>query len=147
MLKDGLTNVQSIIEGLQKEKSDLQSYIIELDSDLSEISGRVDALNERIEDKEKDIEVTSGELAEAEETAKEQYELMKKRVKFMYERGGKNSLEMLLDSESFTDFLNKAEYIGKITAFDKRLLDRFIETEEAVAEKKAELEEENRSCT
>ncbi len=144
VLKDGLTNVQSIIEGLQKEKSDLQSYITELDSDLSEISGRVDALNERIEDKEKDIEVTSGELAEAEETAKEQYELMKKRVKFMYERGGKNSLEMLLDSESFTDFLNKAEYIGKITAFDKRLLDRFIETEEAVAEKKAELEKENR---
>ena len=143
VLKNGLTNVQSIIEGLQKEKSDLQSYITELDSDLSEINDRVDELTGRIEDKERDIEITSGELAEAEKTAKEQYELMKKRVKFMYERGGKSSLEMLLDSESFTDFLNKAEYIGKITAFDKRLLDRFIETEEAVAEKKAELEEEN----
>ena len=142
-LKSGLTNVQSLIESLEKEKNDLQGYITELDADLAVINDKVDDLTVQIGNKEQEIEVKTEELAEAEETERHQYELMKKRVKFMYERGGKSSIEMLLDSDSFTEFLNKAEFIGKITAYDRRLLDKYIASKEAVADKKAELEKEN----
>ncbi|HAG70535.1 MAG TPA: peptidase M23 [Lachnospiraceae bacterium] len=143
-LKSGLTNVQSLIESLEQEKSDLQGYITELDSDLAVINDKVDMLTAQIGEKEQQIILKNEELEEAERVEKKQYELMKKRVKFMYERGGKSSIEMLLDSESFTEFLNKAEFIGKITAYDRRMLDKYIEAEKAVAQKKAELEDENR---
>ncbi len=143
-LKSGLTNVQSLIESLEQEKNDLLGYITELDSDLSVIDEKIDDLTVQIGLKEQEIEQKNIELAEAEETEREQYELMKKRVKFMYEKGGKSSIEMLLDSGSFTEFLNKAEFIGKVTAYDRRMLDKYIEAEQAVADKKAELEEQNR---
>ncbi|MCR4656294.1 MAG: peptidoglycan DD-metalloendopeptidase family protein [Lachnospiraceae bacterium] len=144
ILKSGLTNVQSLIESLEKEKNDLQGYITELDSDLSVINGKIDDLTEQIGIKEQEIEEKGKELVEAERVESEQYELMKRRVKFMYERGEKSSLEMLLTSDSFTDFLNKAEFIGRVTAYDRKLLDRYIEAAQAVADRKAELEEQNR---
>ncbi|MBQ7564423.1 MAG: peptidoglycan DD-metalloendopeptidase family protein [Lachnospiraceae bacterium] len=142
-LKNGLTNVQALINSLESEKNDLQGYITELDEDLAVINTKVDDLNDQIGIKEEQIKQTTLELAEAEKTADEQYELMKKRIKFMYERGEKSNLEMLLTAESFSDFLNKAEFISKISEYDRRLLDRFIESKEAVAEKKGELEEQS----
>lgn len=143
-LKSGLTNVQSLINDLEKEKNDLQGFIIELDNDLAAINDKIDVLNDQIGIKEQEIKERAKELAEAEVVEAEQYELMKKRIKFMYERGGKSSIEMLLNSDSFTEFLNKAEFIGKITEYDRKLLDKYIAAKEDVAMKKAVLEDENR---
>ena len=50
-------------------------------------------------------------LAEAEESIKVQYNDMKLRIKYMYENGDYQMLDLFFDSEGFTDFLNKAEYI------------------------------------
>ena len=67
---------------------------------------------------------------------------MKRRVKFMYEKGDNSSIEMLLSSKSFVDFLNKAEFINRISAYDRRMLDAFIATKEEVAEREETLEEQ-----
>ena len=47
------------------------------------------------------------EKAEAE--AKEQYGLMKKRIQYMYEQGSQSFLELLLESESLADMMNRAD--------------------------------------
>ncbi len=143
-LKNGLTDVQALISSLEKEKNDLQGYITELDRDLATINENIDELTEQISEKETEIGILTDELIKAQETERDQYELMKKRVKFMYEQGDRSGFELLITAESFSEFLNKAEYIGKINEFDRRLLEKYIEAKENVAAKKEEIEEESR---
>ena len=147
-LKSNLTDVKSLLASLETSKSNLETYIQELDADLADINAKIDQLNVLISDKEFEIGVTEKELEEAKSVEQAQYNLMKKRVKFMYERGGTSNIEMLLSSKSFVDFLNKAEFINRISAYDRRMLDSYIDAKDQVAEKeqmlisqKSELEE------
>ncbi|MCR5735692.1 MAG: peptidoglycan DD-metalloendopeptidase family protein, partial [Lachnospiraceae bacterium] len=142
-LQSGLTNVKSLISSLEKQKDDLESFITELDMDLAAINEKIAALNTQIGEKEEEIKRTTEELSEAEATEAHQYDLMKKRIKYMYERGNQGSLELLLSADSFADFLNKAEFIAKLSEYDRQLLDRYIEAKNDTAAKKEMLEEQN----
>ena len=134
-LKSNLTDVKSLLASLETSKNDLENYIQQLDADLNDINEKIDQLNRLITDKQFEIATTERELEEAKKVEDTQYNLMKRRIKFMYERGNTSHIEMLLSSKSFVDFLNKAEFINRISAYDKRMLDSFIEAKELVAEK------------
>ncbi|MCR5686595.1 MAG: peptidoglycan DD-metalloendopeptidase family protein [Lachnospiraceae bacterium] len=141
-LKNSLTDVKSILTSLENTKNDLENYIRELDSDLEGINEKIDTLNRLISDKEFEIETTERELEEAKEVEEAQYNIMKRRVKFIYERGDVSTAEMLLSSKSFVEFLNKAEFISRVSAYDKRMLDSYILAKETVAAKEEELKAE-----
>ena len=141
-LKNNLTDVKSLLNDLETSKTNLENYIQELDEDLSDINEKIDRLNQLITDKEFEIGTTEAELEEAKAVADKQYDTMKKRIKFVYERGGTSTAEMLLSSKSFVDFLNKAEFITRMSAYDKRMLDSYIEAKNLVAAKEQELIEQ-----
>ena len=67
---------------------------------------------------------------------------MKSRIKFMYEKGDNLSLELIFSSKSFGEMLNKAEYIESLSAYDRKMLDEYVEYAEYVALCKEGLEEE-----
>ena len=144
-LKGNLTDVKSLLASLETSKNNLENYIQELDADLNDINEKIDNLNKLISDKEFEIATTEKELEEAKSVADTQYEAMKRRIKFVYERGEASTAEMLLSSKSFVDFLNKAEFINRISAYDKRMLDSFILAKDLVAAKEAELIEQKES--
>ena len=48
---------------------------------------------------------------------------MKTRIKYMYEHGNATLLEMLFTAENMTDFLNKADFIENLSAYDRQALD------------------------
>ena len=141
-LKNNLTDVKSLLSDLETSKTNLENYIQELDEDLSDINEKIDRLNQLITDKEFEIGTTEAELEEAKAIADRQYDTMKKRIKFVYERGTTSTAEMLLSSKSFVDFLNKAEFITRISAYDKRMLDSYIDAKNLVAAKEQELIEQ-----
>lgn len=141
-LQSGLTDVKKIMQELEKSKSDLKQYVTQLDSSLNSIEKKLEELNTMVEKKIKEIEETKKKLVKAEADAKEQYESMKSRIKFMYEKGDSYYIEMMLSAKSFGEFLNKAEYINKLSEYDRKMLTKFQETEAAIAKFKVELEEE-----
>lgn len=141
-LKNNLTDVQSLLKDLETSKANLENYIQELDKDLSDINDKIDKLNHLITDKEFEIATTEKELEEAKSIEDAQYNIMKKRIKFVYERGEASKIEMLLSSKSFVDFLNKAEFIARISAYDRRMLDSYVDAKNLVAAKEAELIEQ-----
>ena len=138
-LKNNLTDIKSLLADLETTKSDLEDYIQELDSDLDEIDTKIDSINRLIADKQFEIETAEKELEEARNVEKTQYETMKKRIKFVYERGESSTAQMLLSSKSFVDFLNKAEFVQRMSAYDKRLLDLYIDAKNEVAAREMEL--------
>ncbi len=144
-LKSAKTDLEKIKKELETSKSNLNKYIKELDDELSTIQERIAQLEEEITKKEEQIEETTRELEEAEAIQQAQYEAMKKRIKFMYEKGDIMYMELLLESGSFADMLNKAEYIEMLSGYDRQKLNEYIATTELIRITKETLEEEKQT--
>lgn len=141
-LQSGLTNVQALKKELEASKAELAGYVQELDANLTKIQAKIDELKSMITQKEEQIDEKSLELEAALEEQRQQYEAMKTRIKFMYEKGEAMYLELFLGSESFGDMLNKAEYIEKLSSYDRKKLDEYVSYAEYVALCREGLEEE-----
>lgn len=134
-----LNQQQESISGLKQEKEGLQYNLNVLNEDLMDISDNLEELERQIEAKEKEIEETTAALNEAKATEEQQYDSMKKRIKFMYERSDYAYLEVFFTATSFADFLNKNEYIQKLSEYDRRMLDEYKATRDEIARQEAQL--------
>lgn len=141
-MQSGLTDVQKVIAGLEQSKKELAAYVSELDSSLMAAQAKITELTELITAKEAEIADTQAELEAAIAAEEAQYEAMVVRVKNMYERGDSFYLEAILSAKSFGEMLNRADYIERLTASDKRLFENFQATREYVEVCKAQLETE-----
>lgn len=141
-LQSSLTDVKKLKKQLETSKTNLANYIMELDANLAGIQAKIVELKTLISDKEKEIAQKEIELEEAIAVQEAQYEAMKQRIKFMYEKGDTFYLELLFASESFGDMLNKAEYIEMLSSYDREMLDEYVAYTEYVTLCKEGLEEE-----
>ena len=99
--KDKLDNVQANINrieeerretedklaGLRAEQADAKAYIAALDAEIDAVMAEVAVMTEEKFAVMQKIEETENELQTAEDTAADQYEKMKLRIQYMYERG------------------------------------------------------------
>ena len=67
---------------------------------------------------------------------------MKIRIQYMYENSANDYTSMLFQSESIADFLNQAENISKMAAYDRDMLTAYQETKEAIEQKEQEVARE-----
>lgn len=133
---------EQAIKELETLKADTETYVRKLDSQLETLIAEVNRLEGNIRDKEKTIEETAVKLDEAGKVEKKQYEAMKKRIKYMYEKGDSSYLDLLLQSKSMSELLNRAEYISKISEYDRNMLDQYAAVKDGIADDKAQLEKE-----
>ena len=131
------------LKNLEGLKSDTTAYVKKLDSSLESIGNELSKLGDDIDAKEKQIDTTKQELSETKETEKSQYESMKLRIKYMYEKGDSTYVDLLMESGSLSELLSKAEYITKISSYDRQKLDEYAATKEKIAEKEKSLESEH----
>lgn len=141
-LQSGLTDVKTIINELEQSKKDLAAYVTQLDANLSDIQEKIAGIREMISQKEIEITQTQAELDAAVAKEEAQYENMKIRIRSMYERGNDFYFEAILNAKSFADMINRVDYVEKVSASDKRMLDEFRTTREYVEVCKAQLESE-----
>ena len=135
-------NASGVVNSIQSNVDEVAEEIDEIDAALVEIIASVELIEEDISNKEEQIEETTEELAEAQEVEQEQYEAMKLRIKFMYEKGDTTYLQLLLESQGFSDMVNKAEYIEKLYDYDRKKLQEYEEARLTVERIKERLEEE-----
>ena len=68
---------------------------------------------------------------------------MKLRIQYMYENSSGNGyMTMLFSSKSISELINRAEYIQKISDFDRDLMQEYEDTVDQVKEKEAQVQEE-----
>lgn len=132
-------NTEKQKESLQITQNSLLGKLGALNDDLEVVSNNLADLERQIDVKEQEITQTQEVLAEAITAEENQYESMKQRIRFMYERGNQTYLDMLLSATGFGDLLNKGEYIEEITRYDREMLIQFQETRAYVEEVEAQL--------
>lgn len=129
------------MEELEQQKSRAQAQADSVNSELVNLLVDYDALQKDMETQENRIVEAEADLKEAEAKEKQQYEDMKLRIKYMYEEGDAGFFSTLVDAQSYSDLVNRAEYIQKVHDYDRKMLDKYVETKNEVAELKDNLEE------
>lgn len=137
-----LSETKDNLKNLKEEKNVLEGQLADLNEKLTVVSNNLNELEKQISAKEGEIEITREELEKARETEQVQYESMKARIRFMYERSDYALLETLLGSGSLAEALNKADYVEQVAAYDRKKLNEYEETRRKVQEEEARLQEE-----
>ena len=93
------------LDSMDRDKATLKTQIDTLDRQIANTEEQIELRNELISSLQGQIEQKEVELAAAQQEKDEQYEKFKARVRVMYEHGDTSYLEVLLSSESSSDFL------------------------------------------
>lgn len=139
-LKEQKEDAEDAVDDISDRKEGLEADLGGLNGQLADIVASMNDLEQQISDKEAEIKTAQEELAAAEQQSKEQYEDMKLRIQFMYENSDRNIWEMLLESESISDFLNRTEYISNINEYDRDKLTEFQQLQEEIADREESLQ-------
>lgn len=130
---------------LEAQKDAVQAEQAALSAELNQITKDMAEAQENLDKKTEEIKQTEEELVQAQVEENTQYQNMKKRIKFMYEHGDTSYLEIMMASESITEFLNKADYVKQLSEYDRKMLEEFqaivAEVEAKEAQLKVEYEE------
>lgn len=140
--EQALNATQSDISRIEAEQDQLQAEIDALDAELVQVIMDLSILEGDIANAQANLEVIQADLAQAEIDEKNQYESMKKRIRFMYERGDKAFLVSILESQSITELLNRVEYVNEVYDYDRELLVSYQITKLQVAELKTQVQSE-----
>lgn len=149
-----INEVNQEVQELQQEKKDLASDLKDIENKKSSLTGyiktldkKVTKLTEKMEKNQNKIDKTKGEIellrieeAEVTDQMNQQYEMMKSRIKYIYEDGGEGYVELLLGSASLSELYNRIEYVNRVNDYDKKMLDNY----EAIKAELSETKEKKR---
>lgn len=130
------------LEDMQANKAQAENEVSSLQQQITQTLDKIDTLEKDLEAKKVEIDQAGEKLEEAAARQSEQYGAMKLRIKYMYEEGESNFLEAMLTATSFSDFINKAEYVQEVHSYDRTKLDEYEDTTKQVEALKNGLEEE-----
>ncbi len=141
-----LDETEENLDKLNEQKDSLQGALSTLNTELSQVSNNLSDLEMKITEKEAEIKDLNEEIARVEDELAtaillkdEQYEAMKQQIKFIYERSDYLYLELFFSAGSFSDFLNKNNYIEQLSSYEEKVLQDYKDAQAAMEAKEAEL--------
>ncbi|MBP5772562.1 MAG: peptidoglycan DD-metalloendopeptidase family protein [Eubacterium sp.] len=126
----------------KKKKSEAKKYLASVDKQLSSVATQIYENQKKLDKTQTDIKKTKKKLNKAKKSVIAQNKDMEKRIQFMYENGDTEMLDMLLNSKSISDFLNKAEYITELSSYDRKMFNKLKDTQDKIAKSKKALSDE-----
>ena len=135
-----LVSAGDSVSDLEQETQNLQSELQDLNEQLSSISGEITSLASKIESTNKEAEQAELDLAAAQVNEDLQYQSMKKRIQYIYENGNVSFLEILFTSDSMGEFLNRVDFVERVTDYDRKMLTELQETKNQIAEEEKTLQ-------
>lgn len=127
---------------LKSNKAAKEQEVSSLQQQLTDLMTKLNSLEAQLVEKGEAIAQAEVDLAAAEKKEKKQYKAMKKRIKYMYEEGNATVLETLVSAESFSDLVNKAEYVQNVHDYDRDQLEEYVATKDKITTLKDTLKEE-----
>lgn len=145
---------QKIEENSQKKDQakqsakDLQAQIDTLQKQISAYNQKIQLLNTRIADLNNQINASEAQIARTEQSmagTKQKIsaaqERLGSRMRAVYESGNMSNLEILLESDSFVEFLNRMEMIQRISREDNATISRLKKSIAGVQKQEDELKQ------
>lgn len=139
--QDKINDTKENISDLNSERASIQEYVENLNSELQSASMQLAEIEQLIDEKEQGVRLVQKELEDAKEAQVQQYDAMKTRIKFMYESRDATYINIIFSSGSISEFLNKTEYIQKITEYDRRMLQEYVKLQDEIKQEESDLQD------
>ncbi|WP_416147189.1 murein hydrolase activator EnvC family protein [Salipaludibacillus sp. HK11] len=131
------------LEEIEEELNVAESEIRQLDEAMADTNQQIDAKQTELDETTERVEKLREDIIELEERIAERDELLKERVKSMYQSGGNvNYIEVILGSQSFGDLIERVSALHSIAKSDRSILEQHVEDMEALEIAKQSLENE-----
>lgn len=139
-LEDELEQQEENKGNLEDQKATAEERLKNLKAQYQSIASDLEALEEKQTEKEAEIEAKTKELEEAIATQEEQYENMKMRIQYMYEKPEDSLFGLFLKDFSIVEILNRVDNTMKIQEYDRQQLEEYTKAAEEIEIQKEELE-------
>jgi murein DD-endopeptidase MepM/ murein hydrolase activator NlpD len=148
-LKEEMDRAANNQKKAQQSVKDLTGKKEATKEDIQALLGRIDQTQKNLETTQAKIAtaedklyVTGQELEDAIKQLNNRKQLMDSRVRLAYTTGAASYLDVLLNSTSFSDFLERFDAVDSILTQDRSIADQKQAYSEEVTKKKAEVEQE-----
>lgn len=130
-----ISDYEAQIQLLQSDIDAYQKDIDALQADINQKNAQIKELNEKIEANTKEIENLKAEI-------EKQKDELKTQVRNIYMSGETSSLEVLLCSKDFSDFLIKQQYVSSLADYEQSLIDSINATVKQIHELNEQIEDQ-----
>ena len=137
-----LEDAQAKMDRIAEKQAELQGEVSDLDEALVELLTDIELLESDMKTKKADIKQATADLKVAKKEEKTQYEAMKKRIAFMYEKSDSSLMEAVIGATDMGDLLNRVTYFNDVYEYDRNQLEEYQTTKKEVSELKTSLEGE-----
>ena len=124
---------QKLGQSRQKEQA--------LEEELVRLLALKDILESDMEELKTQIQGADRDYRQAEEKRQRQYDILKKRIQFLYEEGDITYLDILLKAKNIGDVVSQTEYFRQLYEYDQEIIQRYEKLKQEAAGKKELLEE------
>ncbi len=133
-LESKLADLKDNVEKKQEYKNTLDEEISVVRSEIEVISSKISLLDAQIAEKEQMIDVANQDI-------EKNYKKLRQRLKSIYIAGETSNLEIVLGAKNFSDFLDKAEIIQRVSEHDNALINNLQKEVEEVKKSKQIIED------
>ena len=137
-----LNEINQSITAIEKKKKEVRSQLSNLNEDLVDLMLELEVLEADIESKQEEIDVVQAEYDAYRELEAQQYEAMKLRIQYMYEKDSMELVSVLVGAKSLSDLINRADFAREVSDYDDEKLAEYEETKRKVEDAKLKLEAE-----
>lgn len=133
-LEQEMAGVRARVRDASSELANVERRLSQSRSVLAEIQFQADATADEVDRTTRELLMTRERVAESRAT-------LSRRLRDIYKTGPLHTVRVLLGASSFSDLLNRYQYLQRVASFDRALVDRVTELERALTEKNTELEQ------
>ena len=112
-----------------------------MEEELVRLLALKDILESDMEELKTQIQEADRDYRQAEEKRQRQYDILKKRIQFLYEEGDITYLDILLKAKNIGDVVSQTEYFRQLYEYDQEIIQRYEKLKQEAAGKKELLEE------
>lgn len=138
-------DLQSQLDDLRNQEAEKQAYQDTLQEQIQVVQEQIDTTRQNINDLNKSITELTMKLDASQAEIQDTIDEFKERLVALYTAGNISTLEILLDSDSLSEFTTRSEMIENMTAHDQDLVDKleaYVESTSAEREERqAQMEE------
>lgn len=131
------------VDSEKKSEQQTQASLNQLDQSIEKLDTQIESLNKiiksynsKIADKQKQITTVEADLKKAQDDEKKEKDLFNARMRMLYMKGTSGYVEVLLNSKNFSDFISKAQVVGKLVGLDREIVNTLKNTQASIGQKK-----------
>ncbi len=135
-----IKSVKDEINNLQKKESGYLETLHKIEKLLRDTEKELQAIEKDLELAQKEIELGEDKLILEKQILKERTKLLENRLREIYKRRLTGYLEILFNSESFSDFLTRFRYMKNILSLDAEVINDIRRQMKKIEDNKVNLE-------